>query len=126
MRSLEVADFVPLSKLDRERAERAVALGYPGIAPVIPQLLEWLQDINWPVAQILQPMLAGIGLPIAHDVRAIITGDDLVWTLWMLEYVVAYSPELIEELRPEIEALAGLSGDDEANDVAEAARQLLS
>jgi hypothetical protein len=122
----EFAEVLPRNKLDLERAERAVALGYPGIAPVVPQLLEWLQDVNWPVAHVLQPMLASIGSPISNDVRAILVGQDFVWSQWILECVVFYSDELFHDLRPEIARLAALPRDDpEASDLADSAQELL-
>lgn len=105
----EAKDLVPSSKLDLERAERTVEIGYPEIAPVLPQLLEWCRDMNWPVAQVLRPLLAGIG-PIAGDVRSILTGDDLIWIQCILQDTVLPSSDLIALLGPEIKAVAALSG----------------
>jgi integrase len=42
-------------------AERAVALGWPGVQPVISELLEWIQDYNWPVARTLAPFSRASG-----------------------------------------------------------------
>jgi hypothetical protein len=126
MSDQQFAEVLPRKKTDFVRAERAVALGYPGIAPIVPRLLEWLQDINWPVAQVLQPMLAGIGLPISNDLRAILVRDDFVWSQWILEYVVFYSDELVNDLRSEIVRLAALPRDNpEASDLADSAQELL-
>ena len=41
--------LIPRNKHDLRRARVLVALGYPAVAPVLPELLEWLQDLNWPV-----------------------------------------------------------------------------
>jgi hypothetical protein len=97
---------LPQSKHDLERAHALVALGFPGVEPVLPRLLEWIQDMNWPVAQVLAPFLAEIGRPLAPHIRQVLQTDDLAWQDYILSGVVLASPELIEELRPQIERLA--------------------
>src|SRR5688500_18615540 len=51
----DINSLVPRNKHDRKRAAAAIAAGYPAVAPVLPEMLEWLQDMNWPVAQDLAP-----------------------------------------------------------------------
>jgi hypothetical protein len=99
-------DWVPKHKSDIERAERCIALGYPAVAPIIPDLLEWMQDYNWPVAQVLAPFLATIGEPLLTEIRRILATDDDVWKYWILIRIVATSPALAEQLRPELSRLA--------------------
>jgi hypothetical protein len=95
------AGVVPTSKFDIAAAERAVALGWPGVKPVISELLEWIQDLNWPVAHTLAPFLASIGRPLAPYLRPIFEGDDEVWKYWVIDAVLANSPdELVEEFTP--------------------------
>ena len=90
--------IVPTNKFDIAAAERAVALGWPGVQPVISELLEWIQDYNWPVAHTLAPFLASVGRPLAPYLRLIFEGDDEVWKYWVIEAVLADAPdELVEE-----------------------------
>jgi hypothetical protein len=49
---------IPKNKGVLAAAQAAIDIGYPGVAPILPQLLEWLQDYNWPVAHMLAPFLA--------------------------------------------------------------------
>ena len=99
-------DLVPHSKFDTETAERAVAAGWPTVEPVVSQLLEWLQDYNWPVSRTLAPFLASIGEPLVPYLRPILAGDDAIWKYWIIVAVLADAPvEVIQALRPELERL---------------------
>jgi len=95
------AGVVPADKFDTTAAERAVALGWPGVEPVIPELLEWIRDCNWPVARILAPFFASIGRPLPPYLRPILEGDDEIWKYWVISGVLAEAPdEPAEELIP--------------------------
>ncbi len=118
--------FVPRHKSDLERAEAAVTVGYPAVAPILPVLLEWLQDMNWPVARVLAPFLAGIGAPLESAVREVLDGHDYIWTYWVLREVVAESAYLRRSFRPHLERLASEATDGErAEELDELARWLL-
>lgn len=95
------AGIVPTNKSDIAAAKRAVALGWPGVQPVISELLEWIQDYNWPCAHTLAPFLASIGTPLAPYLRPIFEGDDELWKYWVIDAVLANAPgELVEEFTP--------------------------
>lgn len=81
--------LVPRSKFDIETAERAAATGWPTVEPVLPQLLEWLQDYNWPVARVLAPFVASIGEPLVPHLRPILDdeGQDAIWKYWIITAV---------------------------------------
>ena len=98
--------LVPVDKLDTVRAEQLVALGYPAVAEVLPSLLEWVQDLNWPVARILQPFLATIGAPLAPYIRDVLKTTDETWKWSVLQGVVGQSHELVESLRSDLRRLA--------------------
>jgi hypothetical protein len=102
------AGVVPTNKFDIAAAERAVALGWPGVKPVISELLEWIQDYNWPVAHMLAPFLAAVGRPLAPCLRPIFAGDDEVWKYWVIDAVLAHAPdELVEEFTQLLVRIAG-------------------
>ena len=75
--------LVPKDKSDLETAQRAVRAGYPAVEPVLYELLEWIQDYNWPVAHVLYPFLASIGAPLAPQIRRVFAGEDYVWQYWI-------------------------------------------
>jgi len=53
--------IMPGSKRNWENAAKALSrIGYPGISPVISNLLEWLQDPNWPGADTVESLLCSV------------------------------------------------------------------
>ena len=97
---------LPKHKRDLQAARAIVTRGFPAVAPVLPELLEWLQDCNWPVAHVLAPFLATIGLPLLPDIRQVLQTDDNQWKYWVLGEVVGQCPELAVALRDELTRLA--------------------
>lgn len=115
-----------MDKADTEAASKVVAVGFPGVAPLLPELLEWLQDMNWPVAQVFQPFLASIGEPLAAPIRVILATDDDLWKYWVVQGVVGNSAALVRALKPELERLAHSPTDGEIEEgVSELSAQLI-
>jgi hypothetical protein len=104
--SEELKALLPASKMQVEKAEALVRLGYPAVAPVLPEILEWMKDLNWPVARVFQPLLARIGEPLAPLIRDVLAGSDDIWKYWLVLTVVRESPSLAAELQPELLRLA--------------------
>ena len=99
---IDLAALIPATKYETEKASALVQLGFPAVEPVMPQILEWLQDLNWPVSFIFQPFLIRIGQPLAPYIRTILDGQDDGWKYSLLAAVVSQSLELAESLRPEL------------------------
>jgi hypothetical protein len=98
--------LAPADKHDVIKVEVLAAAGYPAVEPVLPALLEWVQDVNWPVAIALVPFLATIGAPLAPHCRRIFATDDDIWKYNVIEQIVAPSPELRSILKSELEKFA--------------------
>lgn len=94
--------MIPADKHDVGTAEAIVASGNADD----PRLLEWVQDLNWPVAQTLAPFLASAGRIIAPGIREVLASHDSTWKLSITTGVIARSPELVALLRPELERIA--------------------
>jgi hypothetical protein len=123
---IDLTALLPIDKMDTEAASKVVAIGFPGVEPVLPKLLEWLQDMNWPVAQVLQPFLASVGAPLAVHIRAVLATDDDVWKYWVVQGVVGESMQLMHALKPELERLAHSPTDGEAEEgVSELSAQII-
>ena len=117
---------VPTGKSDTDNAIALVALGFPAVEPVLPQILAWVQDPNWPVARVFLPFLATIGEPLAPHVRSVLATDDDCWKYSLLEAVVHQSPELAAALTVDLSRLARHpSSADNAGGVAQAAEDIL-
>jgi len=56
---MDIRKLIPKHKDDQEVIENLRKLSFEEIKPIIPDLLEWLQDMNWPIArpvtEILKP-----------------------------------------------------------------------
>lgn len=85
--------------------EAVVTAGYPAVAPILPELLEWLQDCNWPVSRVLAPFLASIGSPLIPHIQRILDTDDEIWKYWMISVIMRDSFELASAFRDELERL---------------------
>ena len=102
----QLSALIPQDKHETEKAQSLIALGYPAVIPVLPNILECLQDPNWPIAQVFQPFLISIGAPLAPYIRKVLENDDYGWHYNLLLRVVYYSPPLARELVPELRRLA--------------------
>ena len=56
-RTPQELSMLPKDKFDSEAVKRLSGLDDEQIEPIVPQLLEWIQDMNWPVAQLVCELL---------------------------------------------------------------------
>lgn len=99
-------DFLIRHKSDEENARKLIAMGYPAVAPVLSHMMEWIQDMNWPVARTVAPFLASIGEPILDEVRKVFETDDLTWQYWCItEIIEKLPPQIAQQFRSELERL---------------------
>ena len=118
--------LIPEHKFDQDAVQAAIAAGWPAVLPVLPALLVWLQDMNWPVARPLAPFLASIGAPLAPAIRQVFNGDDGIWKVNLILQLVASSPALRASLDADLRRLAAHpSPGDRAEEVAQAALEAL-
>lgn len=104
---MDLRRCVPVDKHDHAAVERAVAIGLPDINPVLPDLLVWLQDANWPVAGDIAPLLADAGPEIAPHILEIFANDDLHWQYVLLTTLVPdLRPDVWRLIRPVVERIA--------------------
>ena len=112
--SENIKDLLPRNKQDMERAQAIAALNYADTVQFFPELITWLQDINWPVAQVIAPYLAQAGLSSVPAIRRVLQTDDHIWKYWVLSAVVAEaSPEVAITLKSELERLVTSPSTDE-------------
>ncbi|EFV41922.1 DUF5071 domain-containing protein [Hafnia paralvei] len=104
--SAELYALLPQDKMDVERAKKAVDYGYPGVAPILPVLIYWMQDLNWPVAQELAPFLAQIGAPLKQPVLYVLKSQDTIWKYWVISQLVNTDDlRLAKAIGPELQHL---------------------
>ncbi|KAE8447051.1 hypothetical protein EG329_011186 [Mollisiaceae sp. DMI_Dod_QoI] len=98
--------LLPCDKHDQDAVATLDKLDSASLMPLLPEILAWLQDLNWPVAKpVLQLMRKHLPLLI-DPVRDILRGDDDPWKSNCLEYLVREMPrEQQSELIPELQRL---------------------
>ncbi|MGV7115072.1 DUF5071 domain-containing protein [Paenibacillus kyungheensis] len=99
--------LIPESKFDFGAIQRLQQLEPQQLIPILPELLVWLQDINWPVAIPMSKILLTVPDEIVPHVRDVLHTDDTEWIEWCLQYIVGFLPvALIRKLEPEIRRIA--------------------
>jgi hypothetical protein len=62
VRMFKCSDYhLPRDKHDTDSAAALVSLGWEAVLPVVPEIMEWVQDSNWPVARVFSPFLVEAG-----------------------------------------------------------------
>lgn len=80
----------PMSKNNWSNAAIVLKqIGYPRVKSIIPELLEWIQDMNWPGAQEIADLLTTIDDEIVPYVKQILKSGDGIWIIWLLTEVVS-------------------------------------
>jgi hypothetical protein len=81
----------PLTKAHWDgAAEVIINLGYPRVKSILPGLLIWIQDLNWPGASQISVFLREIGDPIIPYIKDVFIkhSDDEGWIGWIFELIV--------------------------------------
>lgn len=82
-------------------------IGYPGVKPIIQELLEWIQDMNWPGAQEIVDLLITVDDEIVPYVRKVLKSGDGIWIIWLLSEVVSkWNTELKKQIKDDLYKLS--------------------
>ncbi|MCD6068247.1 MAG: hypothetical protein K0S33_3073 [Bacteroidetes bacterium] len=122
---MNIHDLIPKHKHDIETAEKLRNYSYEEIEPIVPELLTWLQDLNWPVAGPVIRSLEVHADKLAPELIKILRTDDGMWKYWVLHALCRNTkdPGLIKE----IERIANSPAKDEKEEEAdEIAREIIA
>jgi len=111
---MDIKDLIPKDKFDIETAEMLRNYSFKNIHPIVPDLLEWLQDGNWPVSKTVADFLIPFTDDISQEILHILKGTDEVWKYWIL---LIFGKTIKNEIViNEIKRIAINPTDDEIND----------
>ena len=80
-----IQDLIPKNKGDLSTAEKLKNYSYEDLKEIIPNLLEWLQDLNWPVAKPVSEYLESIHDKMTTELHDILkSNEDEVWKYWII------------------------------------------
>ena len=103
--------LLPQDKEDVPRAAALVALGYPAVEPVLPQMLEWLKTHGSPVDLAMRGFFVALGVPAVPVVRDALRSRNDLLKYAVVTHVVAHWPgEAVKALQSELQGLATGSG----------------
>jgi hypothetical protein len=82
-------------------------IGYPRVKSVIPELLEWIRDMNWPGAEEIAELLATVDEEIIPYVKQVLRSGEGIWIIWVLSEVVSkWDNDLISLIKENLWELA--------------------
>ncbi len=83
---MNVQQLLPKDKYDNSNIEKLRQLTDEEIAPVLPALLEWLKDANWPVFDDVLSVLALHQSALVPLIISILSSDekDGIWKYWII------------------------------------------
>lgn len=84
---------LPRNKHDFERVYKLKELDRKELLPLLPGLMEWIQDMNWPIANEIAELLLTFPNEIVLIIKDVLTTNDVVWKYWCLEVLVKRLPE---------------------------------
>lgn len=86
--------------------------GYPAIAPILDDLMQWTADPNWPICMPLIDYLNTLGEPMVEPIRRVLRGTDSdhKW-LCLTAMVPALPPSAQAQLCDDLRALADRPGE---------------
>jgi len=99
--------ILPKDKHDDTAIAHISTLPESSVAPLIPELLTWFQDINWPIAMPTKSLLLKYPHLLVAPVLQVLLGDDDEWKHNCLAYIVDEMPrEQQRAFRPVVERIA--------------------
>ncbi len=101
---MNVRELIPKNINDIEAAKKLNQFTYQEIKPIIPDLLEFIQDGHWDIAEPVRNYLSSISEYITDDIIRILQSNDEEWKYQCLRIV----PPIIKSisLRQELERIA--------------------
>jgi len=104
---MKIDQLIPRDKFDVETANRLFDYSYDDVKSIIPELLIWIQDMNWPVAGPVSNYLESISRYLTDDIIKILQGTDDIWKYWCLHvFGLSSTKPIAEKLMIEIERIA--------------------
>lgn len=99
-------DLVPKHKDDLSSVERLESYEFSELKPIVPELLEWLQDMNWPIAFYMANLLRPHINEMADELITILNKkDDPMWKYWVLTLMSGYKSKIDLQLMQEIKRI---------------------
>ena len=118
----DVQSLLPRDKFDVGSVRAIARAGYPAIAPILDDLLDWTADGNWPVAGPLADYLITVGEPLVAPVSRVLRGNDGSQKHSCIRLIVSRLPlETLGKVAEDLHRLAEHPSEDDRREEADAA-----
>lgn len=119
--------IVPRHKSDFDACENLARARDTDVIAALPALLEWLQDMNWPVARPVKARIQNLGTPLIEPLKQVLRGNDGMWKYFVIQDLLPHTATtVLTALVPDLLRLADKpTADDEFEEANLAARELL-
>ena len=102
----DFSSLIPKDKFDLSSVEKAVGVGFPDLNSILFELLEWMQDPNWPIFTPISQLLRQAGDEIIPHIKSILEGDDGIWKHSILQsLLLGMEIKLLTQLKFTLQAL---------------------
>lgn len=101
---MNIKELIPQNKDDQRVIGPLKKLSFEQLEPIIPDLLEWLQDMNWPIARPIADILEPFVDRMIPEIIKIFKTNDGIWKMWVLINLARYTKDPL--LLSEIERIA--------------------
>lgn len=81
---MDIKELIPKHKDDQKVIAGLKKLSFEQLRPIVPELLEWLQDMNWPIARPVADILEPHVDRIVPEIMEIFKTNDGLWKMWIL------------------------------------------
>lgn len=103
---MNIRKLIPKHKSDFDTVEALKKLESEKIKPIIPDLLEWLQDMNWPIANEIEDLLIGFQEELIPHLKNIFQTNDGCWKFFLLHGLIRRLPNhLLSSIKTELERI---------------------
>ena len=103
----ELVDCLPTSKWDPDAIQRLSQLDPRKRNILLPQLLIWIQDTNWPNAGKILPFLIAGREEIIPEIQWVLNGQDDIWKGNCIRHILTrLSTETVRPLLPTLKRIA--------------------
>ncbi len=84
-------ELVPTSKEDIEFIQKLKLQTIENVKEIVPELLEWLQDGNWPQAHLIADYIRPHMNYCENEIIDILNTDDSMWKSWVMKGIILKS-----------------------------------
>lgn len=100
--------YLPKDKSDFDSIQALKKISKSEIKKLLPQLFDWTQDINWPIAPlVINELLLPLGNDLVPYLKRILRSDEFDWIQVILYHLVKkLSREVLAELEEDILVIA--------------------